>query len=403
MGTKENLLESIVMQLKQGLWEMENIYSKRIKILEIENENQIHQIHKLKEKISSLLENVETLKKVNLDLNNSRELLLKELNAKQERTTVIGIITVLLCEDEITNDDKVELIKQLLKLAVKEEQIEGYIKELMQIISDAFAFFDYYQKRVIKREIKKNYLFFHQLFITAQSHSVRKILFAYHSDKMKDMIKHLLDELIRSNRLYSYNDEDALNILLYIIYYNKIKEHQDNEQFQFFYNKDENYYAKRFYSLYKLYLYKKDRSCFYSMMKLFHEKELCIDLLKIEMAQSILKKFFKEEIGHHYNIGKKTQYMSLKDYRYRHPHYSELRNFGYQITNRTDEQRWAALLEFMKEYSLQATVNELHKRIRLKMGREEDQKRYANAIEKWSFDLRRLKEEYYQNDFPWPD
>lgn len=91
---------------------------------------------------------------------------------------------------------------------------------------------DYYQKRTIKRELKKNYDVFNQLFLNAQLSDIRKILIVYHSEKLIDPIDDLLEKLIHSECLYNYIDEDALNIFLYIIYYDKIEQFKKYDRFQ---------------------------------------------------------------------------------------------------------------------------------------------------------------------------
>lgn len=403
MRTKEILVESVAMQLKQGIGEMEDFYNEKIKFLELEKEHRKHQINQLQIEKIALQDTIKTLKKVNIELNNERKILLERLDKKMSMTSVTGRIAIWFCEDEMTDEERVELITQLLKQAIHEEEMEKYVKELIQIISDSFSFMDYYQKRTIKRELKKNFAFYNQLFSKAQLEDIQKILFVYHSEKMKEVIIHLLDELVESNSLYNYNDEDALNIFLYIVFYDKVEKYYKNERFQKYYNSDRNYYAKKVNNLYKIYLSNKNSITVQSLIDILHEKESCIDLFKIDQSQLLFNKIFKCKIEQYYNIDNKNNYIKPEDYIYRHPNYSNLRNYGYQITNRTDEQRWKALQNYLNEHSLQETVAELYKRIRLKLGRKEDQIRYANALEKWEFDLMRLKETYYENDFPWPE
>ncbi|MGG0655643.1 hypothetical protein [Rummeliibacillus pycnus] len=403
MFSKETLLTEVTLQLEQGLREMENINKRQIKALSMEIENRDNHIQQLKNEMEELQFSLKSLNKMNFYLRNERKILLKEIHTKNIKMDFTEGITILLC-DEITNDEKVKIIIYLLKIASNDSMFKEYIEEFMQIFSESLINFNYFQCRTIKREYKKNYEFYHQLFIKASAKNIRALLYAYHKNKMLDMIKHLLNELVQSGRLYSYNDEDGLNILLYIIYYKRLPIYQKDNRFQFFYNNSGNYLSKKLYNLYNHYTVKRDQVNFKEFVAVLEQNESCLDLLKTEMIQYILKRIFKEEeIENYYNVEKKNKKSTPKSYRYRHPSYSELRNFGYQITGRTDAQRWSALQEFIKNYSLQATVYELQKRIRLKMGREEDCKRYANAIEKWSYDLNRLKEEYYENDFPWPE
>ena len=403
MFSKEILLESITTQLGQGLLEIDNTNKKQIELLKTEIKNRDQQIQLLKDEIEGLLGNIKTLNKINNNLNNERKILVKQINKNNKKMDFTEGITILLC-DNISTEEKGKIISYLLKIALEDEKVEEYIQEFMQIISESITNFDYYQSRTIKRELKKNYELYHRLFLKASSKYIREILYAYHSSKMIDMVKHLLHELVHSGELYSYKDEDSLNILLYIIYYREIKTIQKDCQFQLFYNDIKNDYTNRIYVLYNQYSIKRNCAYFREFVSILEEKEDCIDLLKGEMFQNFLKRIFKEvEIENYYNVEKKIRKTVPKSYRYRHPSYSELRNYGYQITDRSDEQRWLALQEFIESYSLQAAAYELHKRIRLKMGREEDRKRYANAIEKWSYDLKRLKQEYFKNDFTWPE
>lgn len=122
MKTKETLFESLTFQLKQGLWEMDDFFNERIKNLELETEHKKHQMEEMQKEKEALLVTIKTLKKINLELNNDREMLLKKLDKKLSRSSVTGILTILLCEDELENDKQIELLKELLKLAIHEEK-----------------------------------------------------------------------------------------------------------------------------------------------------------------------------------------------------------------------------------------------------------------------------------------
>ena len=107
MKTKETLFESLTFQLKQGLWEMDDFFNERIKNLELETEHKKHQMEEMQKEKEALLVTIKTLKKINLELNNDREMLLKKLDKKLSRSSVTGILTILLCEDELENDKQI--------------------------------------------------------------------------------------------------------------------------------------------------------------------------------------------------------------------------------------------------------------------------------------------------------
>ncbi|MGX9133896.1 hypothetical protein ACWV26_05810 [Rummeliibacillus sp. JY-2-4R] len=402
MISKEIFVESITSELVKGLTLFENISDKQIRDLKVEVENREQLIEQLNEQIIDLKHSIKSLTKLNLNLISDRKRLKKQVDAKNKKVDFTEGITLLLSGNK-TTEEKVVLIKYLLEKGIDDTQTESYIEELMQLIIDALTKFDFEQKKTIKRSLKKYEQFYHHLFVKAPPFFVRLMLQAYYANSMNDMLKNFLEVLVESELLYSYNDEDALNILIYQLFYKQIEEFQSNTKIKSFYtNQDKNYSKKLFIECEQYYVHQNNHH-FREVVTILQNMKSEIDLLKVEMMQFVLKKIFKKEaVENYYSLDRKQQITTNKINKFRHPHYSELRNFGYQITDRTDEQRWSALQEYMTIYGLEATVNELTRRIRLKMGTIEDQERYANALNKWRFDLERLKETYFENDFYWP-
>lgn len=397
--SKEDLYKTITTELEKGLKEIENFNNNNLITLQTEINYRDKQIQQLNGELLSLKDHIKFLEKINLNLVKKRKSLLKELDIKNKKLDFIEGITILRCGNG-TSIEEAKIIRQLLEIFIEEEDIEEYIGEFVQIISDSILNREY---TIVKKEINKNYAIYHDHFLKAPSRYIRVLLFAYHSKKMHEAMKHLLNSIVISGKLASYDDEDAMNIIIYIIYYKQFEICLKNKKFKMYLNENRGDNSIQLLKYYDQYHKKKNIAFFEQFVAILKVNQQSIDIFKIEMIKIVLKKFFKkEEIEIYYTINNRLSETIPKTYQYRHPNHSELRNFGYQITNRTDDQRWAALKDYMAVYGLQATAEELHKRIRLKLNREEDRKKYINAIRKWQSDLERLKEEYFENDFPWP-
>ncbi len=402
MISKENFVESITSELVKGITLFENISTKKINDLHVEVQNREQLIQQLNGQITDLKHSVKSLSKLNLNLIEERNRLKKQLDVKNKKVDFTEGITILLSGNK-TTEEKVILIKYLLEKGIEDTQTESYIEELMQLIIDALTKFDFEQKKPIKRSLKKYEQFYHPLFVKAPAFYVRLMLQAYYFNSMNDMLKDLLKVLVNSEVLYSYNDEDAMNILIYLLFYKQIVDFQDKPKIKSFYTNQDNNYSKKLFIECEQYFIHKNSHQFKEVVEILQNKKSQIDILKVEMLQFVLKKIFNQEAVENFlSLDRKQQITTQKNIKFRHPHYSELRNFGYQITDRTDEQRWFALQEYMSVYGLKTTAYELNRRIRLKMGTTEDQERYANALKKWRYDLERLKEAYFENDFKWP-
>lgn len=76
--------------------------------------------------------------------------------------------------------------------------------------------------------------------------------------------------------------------------------------------------------------------------------------------------------------------------------------YGYQIGERTAQERWAALVRAVLGEGLRLVAEELAGLPRARRLQRGGREKYRQAIESWEHDLAKLKTVYYQGDFPWP-
>lgn len=82
---------------------------------------------------------------------------------------------------------------------------------------------------------------------------------------------------------------------------------------------------------------------------------------------------------------------------------TELHRLGYNVTDLNDTGRWEVLKQrAVPTLGLREVVDTIAGLIRTRRLQRFGSYTYQKAIERWESDLRRLKIEYYEGDFPWP-
>jgi hypothetical protein len=81
---------------------------------------------------------------------------------------------------------------------------------------------------------------------------------------------------------------------------------------------------------------------------------------------------------------------------------SELKKLGYQITGLTREKRWRILETAVKTLGLRKVANIIAQNVKLRKGQKNGKKKFVYAITEWEYDLAKLKQNYYKNNFTWP-
>lgn len=81
---------------------------------------------------------------------------------------------------------------------------------------------------------------------------------------------------------------------------------------------------------------------------------------------------------------------------------SELKKLGYQITGMTREKRWKILEVAVKQLGLKKVAYTIAQNVKLRKGQKDGLKKFSFAIGEWEYDLNKLKQTYYRNDFSWP-
>jgi hypothetical protein len=82
---------------------------------------------------------------------------------------------------------------------------------------------------------------------------------------------------------------------------------------------------------------------------------------------------------------------------------SELKKLGYQITGTTREKRWRILTTAVKTLGLRKVAYQIAHNVKLRKGQKDGEKKFVYAITEWEYDLAKLKQQYYKNDFSWPN
>lgn len=81
---------------------------------------------------------------------------------------------------------------------------------------------------------------------------------------------------------------------------------------------------------------------------------------------------------------------------------SELKKLGYQITGMTREKRWKVLETAVKQLGLKKVAYTIAQNVKLRKGQKDGTKKFSYAINEWEYDLNKLKNTYYKNEFSWP-
>ena len=82
---------------------------------------------------------------------------------------------------------------------------------------------------------------------------------------------------------------------------------------------------------------------------------------------------------------------------------TELHRLGYNVTDLNDAGRWDVLVRVaIPELGLRTVVETIAGLVRVRKLQRLGSYNYQNAIDRWESDLRRLKIEYFQDEFIWP-
>lgn len=81
---------------------------------------------------------------------------------------------------------------------------------------------------------------------------------------------------------------------------------------------------------------------------------------------------------------------------------SDLRTLGYQITGKSREERWRILQKAVPALGLRKVAYTIAGNVKLRKGQKDGRKKFNHSIFEWEYDLSRLKQTYYKNNFKWP-
>lgn len=81
---------------------------------------------------------------------------------------------------------------------------------------------------------------------------------------------------------------------------------------------------------------------------------------------------------------------------------SQLKKLGYQITGLTRNKRWQILEVAVKQLGLKKVAYTIAQNVKLRKGQKNGVNKFSYSIGEWEYDLNKLKQKYYKNDFTWP-
>lgn len=248
----------------------------------------------------------------------------------------------------------------------------------------------------------------HGLLFKRTEVGVRKLIDKYVKLKdleaLKNLFDYLLNQIIRKERFNSYKTP----ILLYILYYGWTKRYLYQKDVSEFYLSSKNSKINLIYETYLKYLKSANLETFQEALEAINKYEAQIMQIggsKAAYLNVVFEDFYevKKDEQKRYlqiNTSKELEHSSVTDGQpFEMNDKSALIAFGYQISNRTPEQRWHALKKAVPELGLKKVVYIIDNHIKLRAPNKE---KFSYSLSQWSMDLEKLKKTYYLNDFICP-
>lgn len=407
MENKAAFLHTIGEELDQLLKQVELEYREKLKQLLVKNNEITTSLNKANEEIQHLTKkNEELMKELASFRQPINEVEVVTSVPKKENTLTTHIYQQIykdLASDRVKKEDIVEDFYNLLKWNIKSKYYEDskIIALWIRLLSQYhFIYSDWHEK--IKDEN------IHALLFKRTHTDVRKLIDTYIKlndiEAIKNIFDYLLTQIVKKGRF------DALknSILLYILYYGLAKRYLYQKDVRVYYLNTNNMRLKFIYEDYLLYLSSPSQKTY--LRSLGSLEKYDTEIIKIGGSKSAyLNTVFKEarevekaeqKVIMQLNDVQKTENRNaIEGQLYEMNDKSALIAYGYQISDRTPDQRWRALQKAVPELGLKKVVYIIDNHIKL---RAPNKAKFSYSLRQWTMDLEKLKKTYFQGDFIWP-
>lgn len=265
----------------------------------------------------------------------------------------------------------------------------------------------------------------HALLFKQSEAGLRKLIASYIKlndiDALKNIFDYILTQIIKTGRFESIHSYVLLNIL----FYDMTKRYFYQKDLRSYYLNTKNNKVKRIYETYLVYLKSPTKENYLEalgpiekfdnlIIQIGGSKAMYLDAVFKEVRNEEIakqKKFFqlnqsqeptqliKSEEPTQVIISEETGDTNTEGQPFEMNDKSALMAYGYQISDRTPEQRWRALQKAVPELGLKKVVYTIDNHIKL---RAHNKAKFSYSLRQWSMDLEKLKKTYYRNDFIWP-
>lgn len=248
----------------------------------------------------------------------------------------------------------------------------------------------------------------HALLFNRSETRIRKLINTYGQlndiEALQDLFDYIFNQLIKRDRFHSLK----VTALLYILYYGLEKRYFYQKDVREYYSTVNDMRLKFIFEDYLLYLNSPSIKTYLRVVESLEKYDT--QIIKIGGSKSaylnmVFKEFhnqkkLEQEVTIQMNNSQETENNNAKDGQlFGMNDKSALMAYGYQISERTPEQRWRALQKAVPELGLKKVVYIIDTHIKLRVS---NKKRFSYSLKQWTMDLEKLKKTYFKGEFTWP-
>lgn len=408
MGNKERFLHTMGEELEQLLKQVEIEYKEKLRQLLKQNEEITTSLNKAHEEIRHITnKNEELLKELSSLRQPIEETEVVATVSQKENTLSTHIFNQIYWNLEQNTLERSVILEEfhiLLNWNLKSKYFKAdkIIKLWIHLLHHYQFMYSEWQEVFKDRNI-------HALLFRRSDSGLRKLIHLYirlnDMDALKNLFDYLYNHIIRKGRFQSVHSYMILNIL----YYDLTKRYFYQKDVKEYYLTTKNEKEKRIYETYLKYLQTLSSQTFLEalgaiekydtqIIQIAGSKQVYLNVVfkkvrelerKVEEQKRNIKLINSEE-----NV---DAYMDNSQFEMKDK--SALIAYGYQISDRTPDQRWHALQKAVPELGLKKVVYIIDNHIKL---RAHNKTKFSYSLRQWSMDLEKLKKAYFRNDFIWP-
>ena len=407
MVNKEAFLHIIGEELERLLKQIETEYEEKINQLLIENKTIATTLEKANAEIQYLSKKNEKIMKEFAPLHqpNSEVEVVNNDSIKGNALTTRNYRQMYndLERNRVNRENVVEYFSDLLKWNEASKYFDdGKIVVLWSHLLHIYKFTYFEWKESFKDE-NINVLLFKRIETGA-----RKLLKIHinlkDTEAIKNLLVYLLTQIIKKGRFGFIK----IDVLLHILYYDLAKQYLYQKDVREYFLTEKNIKVKSIYESYLLYLKSPSQKTHLKALRAIEKYENLIIQIG-DSKSAYLDIVFKEVRDIEKAEQKETLQMidsqKTKDSNTTNGQLFEMNNksalmdYGYQISNRTPEQRWRALQKAVPELGLKKVVYIIDNHIKLRATNKE---KFSYTLRQWTMDLEKLKKTYFKGGFTWP-